>query len=179
VDKSELKEITFSLHHDTVNRSELSHLLSNQLKPMLLSISSLEKTTNLIEAAAKDQYQHLSQEVQSLQRYIEKDVKSNPLFSMNMMINRSNPLYSTVEELTKTILLSSEGGILHQSRRDSNLMMEKHFLEEREYLLKQLSIQNESMRLELLTNIREDNENYKAIVLNQLSQTKQLISEVR
>ncbi|KAJ1431440.1 hypothetical protein B484DRAFT_395486, partial [Ochromonadaceae sp. CCMP2298] len=145
---SDLRSLSCDLS-DRVTRQELHQNINNHVKPLVSALQSLEKAMGVSEAMGRQSSVAYLDKAQTLERmYCEQQE-----LRLTHAVNASASAPASADRVAQMIddaVRDRRLGEVNQLHLDLSLAQQS------EYVLKQMGIMGESLRLELATGVRED-----------------------
>ncbi len=168
-DGNEIKQLAAEIT-DRVTRHELHQSVNSQVKPLVTALSSLEKAIQIQDVSAKHQQAAFVEKTQSLERMYREQIE----------YRLSHP-----EHLAASVNREKILAILDEVIRDRRLAevtsasVETSLAHQTEFLLKQMGILGESIRLEVVTNNREEFNAIHHATTTKITEVTALTKEIR
>lgn len=149
--------------------------MNNQVKPLMIAMTSLEKAIQIQEAITKEHNSQVNNQLQTLTKTHQEIVTSGLL---NMIQNSFFPAQNAHFQQQLTTKIED---ILQEKYNKATMksMVESSIQSNNDYLFKQMSMLNESLRLEITTLQREELDIYKLGITTKVQEHGQLIEELR
>lgn len=166
-DRTELRDLATDLH-EKASRHETASLVTSQLKPVVTAMTSLEKTLQVQETTLQRSQQELQERLRQVQTMHQE-------FSLYQQreLERGGPFTSEkIKRIVDDILIEKRLGELNKATLDTAIAGQT------EYLLKQVGIMGESIRLEVVSSMREEVAVGKAHYQQKIEETAALAQEI-
>lgn len=163
----EIRDLAADLH-DKVSRADAANLISVQTKPLFTALTAMEKAQHVSDQRILAQQQDLVDRFQSLQRqYQDHLVNFHPPNNNNDKLS-AEKVISLVQEYLRDRKLEDM----------TRVHLDSMFAQNTEYVMKQMGILGESIRLEIVSSNREEmnmlQQKYEASLNDNISQTKEI-----
>jgi hypothetical protein len=167
-DRSECRELAADLH-EKVSRAESASLINTQTKPLFTALAALEKAHHASDQRILAQQHDVTERVQTLQRQFQDHVTT------------LHPPHTTAtEKWTPEKVTSIVQEYLRERKLEdlSRVHLDGMFANHTDYMLKQMGILGESIRLEIVSGNREEmnmlQQKYEASLNDTKTQTKEV-----
>lgn len=158
-----------------MSKSDLTPIMNNQVKPLMIAMTSLEKAIQIQEAMNKEYHSTVNNQLQSLNKTQQDITNSGLLTYVQSSFFPTNNVHFQ-QQLTNKI-----EDILQEKYNKNTMknMMESFVNNNNEYLLKQVNMLNEGIRLEITTLQREELDIYKLGITTKVQEHHSMIEELR